>query len=134
MKDYGDELIAERNESTTGRVIAGLLKVAQDQGRDCVSAAMITSVMADEFKMEMKPGSVGKQLKSLHFETSNRRVPGQGRARYIKWNNKLVRKVMRRYVPVEDRKDFDELFVLPDGSHLLLAEADEDANNVDMEV
>ncbi len=135
MKDYGAELIAERNESTTGRVIAGLLKVAQENGRECVSAALITSVMADEFKMEMKPGSVGKQLKSLHFETSNRRVPGQGRARYIKWNNKLVAKVMRRYVPVEDRKDFDELLALPDGSHLLLPEGDEeDANNVDMEV
>ncbi len=124
MKDYGDELIAERNESTTGRVVAALLKVAQDHGVESVSSALITSVMADDFKMEMKPGSVGKQLKSLHFETSNRRVPGQGRARYIKWNPKLVNKVIRRYVPTEDRKDFEDLF----------KNGEEDNVDVDMEV
>lgn len=107
MKEYGNELISERNESTTGRVVAALLKVAMEHGTEAVSSAAITSVMSDDFKMEMKPGSVGKQLKSLHFETSNRRALGQGRARYIKWDSRLVRKVIRRYVPIEDRKDFD---------------------------
>ncbi|KKK57430.1 hypothetical protein LCGC14_3054550, partial [marine sediment metagenome] len=116
--------ISEREGSTTGRVVAALLKVAQDQGTDHISSAQITSVMSEDFKMEMKPGSVGKQLKSLHFETSNHRVLGQGRARYIKWDSRLVRKVMRRYVPIEDRKDFDDLF----------KNGEDEANGVDMEV
>jgi len=124
MKAYGNELISEREGSTTGRVVAALLKVAQDQGTDHISSAQITSVMSEDFKMEMKPGSVGKQLKSLHFETSNHRVLGQGRARYIKWDSRLVRKVMRRYVPIEDRKDFDDLF----------KNGEDEANGVDMEV
>ncbi|MFC1952785.1 primase C-terminal domain-containing protein [Chloroflexota bacterium] len=110
MKDYGDELIAERNESVTGRVIASLLKVADEDGVEVISSAKITTVMSDDFGMEMKPGSVGKQLKSLHLETSNHRVPGQGRARYLKWNSRLIQKLMRRYLPADERKDYFHLF------------------------
>jgi len=106
---YGNEIVEERFESFQGRVIAALLKMADMHGKTMVSSSVITTCLSEDFKIETKSGSVGKVLKSLHIVTSNRRVAGT-RARYLEWNDKLMRKLLRRYVPEAEIKEYDDLF------------------------
>ena len=55
----------------------------------------------------MDSRAVGKILRSLNVKTSNRRAP-EGRNRYLDWEPKLMRKLLRRYMP--EPEEFAELF------------------------
>lgn len=109
LRMYQNEIIEERYEATQGRVVAALFKMADLHGKDMVCSATIASCLLEDFKLEMKPGSVGKILKSLHVTTSNRRVAGT-RARYLRWDDKSMKKLLRRYMPSEEIKEYEPLF------------------------
>lgn len=109
LRIYQAEKIEERYESTQGRVVTGLFKMADLHGKNMVSSSTIVNCLTEDFKMEIKSGTVGKILKSLHVVTSNRRVAGT-RARYLKWDDKLMRKLLRRYMPSEEIKEYEPLF------------------------
>ena len=105
---YGDEIIEERYSSLNGQVLCALFKMADLHGKDMVSSTLISDCLQEDFKVEKSSVSVGKTLKSLHITRSNRRVAGT-RARYLNWDNKLMVKLMRRYLPKEIIKDYESL-------------------------
>jgi len=107
MQNYGLEIIKERAESTQGKIVHALFKMAQVHGTEYVSSSVISSCLSDEFKIEMSASKVGRILKSLNITTSQRRAVG-GKARYLNWQDKLMRKLLRRYVP--EPEDFEDLF------------------------
>jgi len=107
LKNYSLELKKDRMDSTNGKVITAIFRLAMTGGTQYVSSATISHYLTEEMKVELKPGAVGKVLKSLHVTTSQRRAP-EGRSRYINWEDRLMRKLLRRYMP--EPEEFAELF------------------------
>lgn len=98
MREYGEELKEERGESDNGRVVISLFKLALAHGRHNVGSEMIANDLNEEFKMGIDKRIVGKVLGSLNIKKSLRRVPGSKRARCIKWELELMKKLLRRYI------------------------------------
>ena len=109
LHSYGADLIKKRSDSTQGRVVQSLFIQANLVGKEYVTSRLISDSLLEDFKLEVKPGYVGKILKSLGITTSNRRVAGS-RARYLNWDQPLLHKLLRRYIlePEEYLELFDE--------------------------
>jgi len=45
LRIYGNEIVEERYESTQGRVVTGLFKMADLHGKEMISSAMITECL-----------------------------------------------------------------------------------------
>jgi len=108
IQNYNLDLIKVRAESIQGRIVFSLFTVAETIGKDYVTAAAVSNYISDEFKIEVTPARVGKILKSLHVKTDKKRAVGK-QARYIVWENRLMRKLRRRYFT--EPEDFEELLV-----------------------
>lgn len=108
MQERQQNIRYERGESENGKVILALFKMAQVHGCDYITSTVISQCLADDFKIDKSPTAIGKILKSFKIQTTNRKFPGLDRARYINWDNKQMRKFLRRYVT--DPQDFEGLF------------------------
>ena len=97
----------ERSESDDGKIVQAVFKMAQTHGQDQVTSTLIANCLSEEFKLEKSSTAVGKVLASMHIQRSIKRAPG-GRARYLKWDDKLMKKLLRRYIV--DPEDFMDLF------------------------
>lgn len=109
MQDRQRAIVLGRGESDAGKVVLAFFRGAVANGRDQVSGKVISEILAEESKVEKTSSSIGKITQSLGITASNRRVSGS-RARYLKWENKLMRKLLRRYVPEKDKEEFLDLF------------------------
>jgi len=107
IKNYNAELIKERAESRQGRIVYSILLLAQQEGKNYISSATIANYMKEEFKVDIDSRAVGRVLKSFNITISRERVAGK-QARYIKWDDRLMRKLLRRYVT--EPEEFSELF------------------------
>lgn len=102
-----EKIIQQRSDSSDGKVVQAMFKMADVHGKNNVTPSLISECLTEEFKIEKNSQSVGKTLSSLNISRSNRRVPG-GRARYLNWDDKLMKKLLRRYIV--DPDDFKDLF------------------------
>ena len=129
MFEYAVDLKKDRSDSIGGKIINALFRLAMDHGKMYVSSGLIAGLLNEEYKVDIKPGQVGKHLKSMHCHTSNRRAP-EGRSRYLDWDEKLMKKLMRRYIP--EPEDFDRLFLEEPGEETEVTETEDKVP--DMEV
>jgi hypothetical protein len=107
IHSYQGEIIEMRSQNDQGRVIFAFFTLAESQGRDYVSAGLITNYLNEKMKMDIKSQKVGKILKSLHFVSVKKRYQGV-HAHYIIWQPVLMRKIHRRYMA--DKSEFGSLF------------------------
>lgn len=104
------ELISERSDSPTGRVVIALLRAAQQMGKEYVTPGAIKKICEDELNMDISPQRVGKILSSLHIERRRYRH-GTVVERCIVWELKTIRKLAKKYCP--DFSDYADLFEQP---------------------
>lgn len=107
LQNYGNDLVRKRSDSYQGRVVQALFAQASLVGKEYVTSRLISDCLLEDFKLEVKPGYVGKLLKSLGIFSSNRRVAGS-RARYLNWDADLYRKLLRRYIV--EPEEYQDLF------------------------
>jgi len=106
MQEYGQEIKRERADSTQGKVVVTLFKLAL-QERDTITAELISNTLMEDFKLEVPNQRVGKILKSFDVKREKKRLGGQ-QGRYITWESRLMRKLLRRYIL--DPEDYSDLF------------------------
>jgi len=107
IKGYNAELIRERSESDQGRIIYSVFQLAQGEGKDYISSNSIATHLSVEFNLDLTTQKIGRILKSLNIKRERKQGAGQ-RARYIVWDPRLMRKLLRRYVT--EPEDFVTLF------------------------
>lgn len=107
LKVRNSELIMERTDSPSGRVVLATLKAAQQMGEEFVTPGAIKKIAEEEFKLDVTPQRIGRILKSLGITVKLTRV-GAIVARYIIWDDQLMRRLASRYVV--DLSEFADLF------------------------
>jgi len=120
MQVYQRELLAERVDSTQGRIIHAIFKAASISGREYISPAAISKILTEEMKLDITAQTLGKILTSLKIKRKFRRGSGQS-AHYLIWDNKIMGKHLRRYFLPEDKTDYlflTEREIAQDGTEL----------------
>lgn len=107
LKVRNSELILERTDSPTGRVVLATLKAAQQMGEEFITPGSIKKIAEEEFKLDVSPQRIGRILKSLGITVKLTRVAAIV-ARYIIWDDLLMRRLAHRYVV--DLSEFADLF------------------------
>ena len=74
-----------------------------------IYSTLIAEQLHDDSKIDVKSSTIGKYLKSLDIRTSLRRIPGE-RKRYLQWDSSLMEKLLKRYIPENERDEYIELF------------------------
>ena len=120
LRGYSKELRSARTDSVQGRVIYGFFKAAVAMGRDATTVGAIAKTCADELKLDIKENTVSRILHDMKITTERKRVGG-GRVVLVKWDNRLMIKLYRRYLndltptPEEDSEEnqFLEMLEFP---------------------
>jgi hypothetical protein len=128
---YQDEIKETRSESEQGRIIYAIFALATEQGKNYVSAGMITGYINEKFKMDITAQRIGKIIKSLHLKSTKRRYQGK-QQHYIDWNNDTMRKIYRRYTV--DPDEFKELFAGDPAFEGNTKEKEAESPDLDLEV
>ena len=105
--EYNKDLIRERSEGDAGKIVYSIFQIAQKEGKGYISGSTISSHLSSELSLELSASKIGRILKSLNIKRI-RKSGGNQRARYIVWEPRLMRKLLRRYVT--EPEDFAELF------------------------
>lgn len=99
MKERQIDLIAERVESEEGRVVNSIFQLARDNGVDWLTSSQIAEKMTNDI-FKYTPQKIGGFLKSLNITTRKmRRITDKKQERYLVWENRIMRKLARRYIP-----------------------------------
>jgi len=120
LRGYSKELRSARTDSVQGRVIYGFFKAAVAMGRDLTTVGAIAKTCADELKLDIKENTVSRILHDMKITTERKRVGGT-RVVLVKWDNRLMIKLYRRYLndltptPEEDSEEnqFLEMLEFP---------------------
>lgn len=97
LQVYSKELRESRMDSIQGRLVMALFKVAASVGKEYVSIGAITKTAQEELKLDIRENTASRILHTMKIATERKRV-GLTRGRYIKWENKLMIKLYRRYL------------------------------------
>lgn len=96
LERYNRELIEERATTTEGMIVNTIFSL-KNQGFEEISSKDI-SVELEKEGISISPQMIGKYLKTLGINTERKSIEGLMR-RYILWNEELMEKLRRRYVP-----------------------------------
>lgn len=107
MKDYNQYIIGVRSDTEAGKIVQSVFKLAKQYGKDMISSKLIAEYLKSD-NVDIDPRAIGRHLKSLGVIRINRCAVA-GRARYIQWDNKVMRKLLRRYMGEFERKDYEIL-------------------------
>lgn len=107
MKDYNQYIIGVRADTEAGKIVQSIFKLAKQYGKDMISSKLIAEDLKSD-NVIIDPRPIGKHLSSFGIIRSNRRAE-TGRAHYIQWNNKVMRKLLRRYMGEFEKKEYEEL-------------------------
>jgi len=109
LQHYQSEIIKVRGESEAGRIIFAIFKAATNPEvtKQWITSSIISNVLLEEFKIQLDASKIGRTLRSLNIKVERRRNPAQKLGRYMKWENRLMRKLLRRYVV--DSEDYSSL-------------------------
>lgn len=109
MQERQVEIIQQRSESDDGHIVTAIFRLAQTQGKEWISGGQIAEELSNE-QVIFTSQKVTRHLRSLNLtSTKKRRVDGK-RAHYLNWDSVKMRRLFRRYIPLSDREDFEELF------------------------
>lgn len=108
IQGYNRNLISDRGDSKNGKVVLSIFKLAKENGKDQVTASMIANFMGDEFKIETTAPGVGRILRSLNIGHSSRKIGGS-QGKFLIWKNRLMRKLLRKYIP--DPEEYRDLVI-----------------------
>ena len=111
MRDYNQYIIGVRSDTEAGKVIQSIFKLAKQYGIDMISPKLIAEDLKND-NVDIDPRTIGKHLSSFGITRINRRTEGS-RARYIQWNNKVMQKLLRRYMGEFERKEYEGLLIAP---------------------
>ncbi len=108
IKEYNADLIKERANSDTGRVVLAFLKATQEHGKGNVNASIIKDRLSSEFNLEMTTAKIGTQIKSLGLKDKTRRRDAKGHyCNFYNWDFARMKKLIRRYIV--DFEDYEDL-------------------------
>ena len=108
MKKRQAEIIHERSESDDGLIVASIFHMAKEEGRDWVSSSKIADSLSTE-RNPVKPQKVGRVFRSLNLATKKSRNPDGKQLHFLVWDRTRMRKLLKRYFPVEDREEYQYL-------------------------
>jgi len=97
LQVYSKELRALRTDSVEGRIIYALFKTAAVTGKDTTTLAAIGKTCEEELKLDVRQNFISRVLHGMKVATERRRV-GKERMVMIRWEEKLMRKLYRRYL------------------------------------
>jgi hypothetical protein len=108
LKDRSADVMQERADSESGKIIMGIFKVALEQGRDSVYADAVSTYLIDK-GMAITRDTVNRNLKALNIKRAKNRINGK-QAWFVVWQQPLMKKLMRRYIldPEEYKSLFEE--------------------------
>lgn len=106
LKDRSADVMQERADSESGKIIMGIFKVALEQGRDSVYADAVSTYLIDK-GMAITRDTVNRNLKALNIKRAKNRINGK-QAWFVVWQQPLMKKLMRRYIL--DPEDYKSLF------------------------
>ena len=111
LAEYQQDLIKVRGESEAGRIVYAIFKIANnpDFTKEFITSTVVSNQLKEDFKMDLDAAKIGRTLRSLNIKVERRRNPAGKLGRYMKWENRLMRKLLRRYVT--DVDDFADLVV-----------------------
>lgn len=98
IKKYNDRLVAVRSESKEGKIVTAILTLAREEDKLGISASSIAAYCTDQLGLKISARYVGRIMTGMHIETNRHSVAGKV-ARYIVWDEKLLAKITKRYVP-----------------------------------
>ncbi|MCD6236357.1 MAG: hypothetical protein J7K13_00180 [Thermoplasmata archaeon] len=94
LREYNDELVEERSETLDGMIVNAIFSLKED-GYEEISSKDIADKLKVDYQMEkVTPQLIGRHLKSLGINTKHER-----KARLIEWDDKLMMKLAKRYIP-----------------------------------
>jgi len=98
LREYNDELVEERSETLDGMIVNAIFSLKED-GYEEISSKDIADKLKVDYQIEkITPQLIGRHLKSLGITTTNKWVGGR-RSRVINWDQKLMEKLSKRYIP-----------------------------------
>jgi hypothetical protein len=97
LKAYNQKLVEERAETLEGKIIEKIFEIAEESGKEYISAGSILAKIGDEVE-RATPQGIGKRLNALGIETVAKRRPGDKQRRYIIWQEKLMERLKAKYV------------------------------------
>lgn len=106
LKEYNKTLIAERSDSWDGSVVEAIFKMFKQHGIGNVAVSTVAEALSTEEK-KITTHRISGRLKSLNIVTERRRGT-QGQLYYLVWDNKIMRKLLRRYI--SDKDEFNSMF------------------------
>jgi hypothetical protein len=132
IHDYQGEIIQMRAENDQGKIVYAFFNLAETQGKEYVSAGMITTYLNETIKMDITAQKVGKILKSLNMITIKKRYQGK-QQHYITWQPGTMHKIHRRYMV--DKSEFADLFENEPGGQQHIEDEEENAGpDLDIQV
>jgi len=103
IKNYNKKLVEERAESPEGTVVNALYRLIEEKKAENISskdiAEEINQGLPENSKERWTSQRVGKYLKALGIKTKLTRIQDDGVKRIIILDEKLWKKLKRRYVP-----------------------------------
>jgi len=104
LREYNRELVEERSETLEGMIVATIFSLKKDGGNEKISSSDIVAKLQTDYGIkDITPQSVGKRLKSLGIERKK-----EGDKRCIIWDDKLMNKLAKRYIPGFGTDEEDE--------------------------
>ena len=97
LKGYQAELRGETSDSYEGRIVAALFKAAKTMGKEGVTAKAIAAVAKEENNIDVSPANISKILKTLKIVINPPKRVGAKTFRFVKWDDRLMRKIYSRY-------------------------------------
>ena len=123
MKIKQEELIEEMGDSTAGRTVRAVFRIALKDGVDFIDATHISKVLSEEFKTDFKTTTIGSKLKELKVVRKDKRH-GQSVTKCIVWDPKIMKKLLIRYFQIDERAEYEHL-LLTSGTPVLSLPLDE---------
>lgn len=97
LAGYTKELRTARMDSIQGRIVYALFKTAVAMGKEHVTIGAISKIAQEQLKLDIKENSISRILHNMKFKTERKFVGGH-RGNYVRYDNKLWRKIYRKYL------------------------------------
>jgi len=104
-------LIDDKSESPQGHVVHSLFKLARELGRDYISTTAVRNALSEDYKLDVKVGTVGNYLKSLKIQRQDKRHSNGKVDKCVVWNPQIMKKLINYYFQSEDRLNYQDLLV-----------------------